>query len=110
MYNPQYIRVSSRHSVQSNTNLAKAVQRDLKSYIKKHSSRTIPVGYSAADVREILQDTWSYLQCNNQDDGSSSDFFGLNSYSWCGNATFESSGYVGLVNMFNQSAIPVFVS
>ncbi|KAF1846750.1 glycoside hydrolase family 72 protein [Cucurbitaria berberidis CBS 394.84] len=95
-FNPQYIR---------------AVQRDLKNYIKKHSSRTIPVGYSAADVREILQDTWAYMQCSHKDDASSSDFFGLNSYSWCGaDATFQTSGYVDLVNMFNQSAIPVFYS
>lgn len=94
-FNPQYIR---------------AVQRDLKNYIAKHSSRTIPVGYSAADVREILQDTWAYMQCTHKDDASSSDFFGLNSYSWCGDATYQSSGYVDLVRIFNQSAIPVFYS
>lgn len=95
-FNPQYIR---------------AVQRDLRNYIAKHSDRTIPVGYSAADVREILQDTWAYLQCTHEDDQSSSEFFGLNSYSWCGTeATYQTSGYVDLVNMFNQSAIPVFVS
>jgi hypothetical protein len=95
-YNPMYIR---------------AVQRDLKNYIKKHASRTIPVGYSAADVRDILQDTWAYLQCDHNDDASSSDFFGLNSYSWCGSdATFQSSGYSDLVNMFKDSAIPVFYS
>ncbi|KAH7398242.1 Glucanosyltransferase-domain-containing protein [Pyrenochaeta sp. MPI-SDFR-AT-0127] len=95
-FNPQYIR---------------AVQRDLKNYIKKHSPRTIPVGYSAADVREILQDTWAYMQCTHDDDQSSSDFFGLNSYSWCGAAaTFQTSGYVDLVKMFNQSAVPVFYS
>lgn len=95
-YNPQYIR---------------AVQRDLKNYIAKHSDRPIPVGYSAADVREILQDTWAYMQCVHEDDQSSSDFFGLNSYSWCGaDATFQTSGYSDLVDMFNQSAIPVFYS
>ncbi|KAL6710206.1 Glycolipid anchored surface protein 4 precursor [Coniothyrium glycines] len=95
-FNPQYIR---------------AVQRDLKNYIAKHSTRTIPVGYSAADVREILQDSWAYLQCTHDDDQSSSDFFGLNSYSWCGSdATFQTSGYVDIVNIFNQSAIPVFYS
>ncbi|KAH9882095.1 hypothetical protein J1614_001267 [Plenodomus biglobosus] len=95
-YNPQYIR---------------AVQRDLKNYIAKHSDRPIPVGYSAADVREILQDTWAYMQCVHEDDQSSSDFFGLNSYSWCGaDATFQTSGYSDLVDMFIQSAIPVFYS
>jgi hypothetical protein len=99
-FNPMYIR---------------AVQRDLKSYIAKHVDRPIPVGYSAADVREILEDTWAYMQCDN-DDGkagakSNSDFFGLNSYSWCGgDATFQSSGYEDLVKMFKDSAIPVFYS
>jgi hypothetical protein len=92
-------------------NNIQAVQRDLKNYIAKHVSRKIPVGYSAADVRDILQDTWAYMQCNHDDDNSSSDFFGLNSYSWCGgDATLQSSGYQDLANMFNQSAIPVFYS
>ncbi|KAF1919811.1 Glucanosyltransferase-domain-containing protein [Ampelomyces quisqualis] len=94
-FNPQYIR---------------AVQRDLKNYIKKHASRTIPVGYSAADVREILQDTWQYMQCDHTQDASSSDFFGLNSYSWCGEADLDSSGYHDLAEMFSKSAIPVFYS
>ncbi|KAF1964603.1 hypothetical protein BU23DRAFT_594100 [Bimuria novae-zelandiae CBS 107.79] len=94
--NPQYIR---------------AVQRDLKAYIKAHSKRTIPVGYSAADVREILQDTWAYMQCDNDGDGSESDIFGLNSYSWCGgDATFQTAGYNTLVDMFENSSIPVFFS
>ena len=95
-FNPQYIR---------------AVQRDLKNYIKNHSERYIPVGYSAADVREILHDTWAYFECDHDDDNSSSDFFGLNSYSWCGgDATFESSGFDELVDMFQNSSIPVFFS
>ncbi|KAF9739290.1 hypothetical protein PMIN06_001019 [Paraphaeosphaeria minitans] len=94
--NPQYIR---------------AVQRDLKAYIKEHADRTIPVGYSAADVREILQDTWAYMQCDNNGDGSESDIFGLNSYSWCGgDATFASAGYETLVDMFENSSVPVFFS
>ncbi|GAB7355097.1 hypothetical protein MBLNU459_g5678t2 [Dothideomycetes sp. NU459] len=92
----------------------RAVQRDLKHYIAKHSSRTIPVGYSAADVRSVLQDTWAYLQCainGSSTDASRSDFFGLNSYSWCGeSATFESSGYNNLVSMFSNSTVPVFFS
>jgi hypothetical protein len=88
-----------------------AVQRDLKNYIAKHATRKIPVGYSAADVREILEDTWAYMQCDHDEDSSSSDFFGLNSYSWCGgDATLQSSGYTDLANMFSKSAIPVFVS
>jgi 1,3-beta-glucanosyltransferase GAS3 len=91
--------------------IRQAVQRDLKNYIAKHAPRKIPVGYSAADVREILEDTWAYMQCDHDEDSSSSDFFGLNSYSWCGgDATLQSSGYTDLANMFGKSAIPVFVS
>ncbi|KAK3681488.1 Glycolipid anchored surface protein 4 precursor [Vermiconidia calcicola] len=96
--NPQYIR---------------AVQRDLKNYIKNNANRAIPVGYSAADVREVLEDTWAYLQCQigSGVDMSRSDFFGLNSYSWCGDASsFTISEYDKLVLMFGNSTIPVFFS
>ncbi|KAF2423548.1 hypothetical protein EJ08DRAFT_701053 [Tothia fuscella] len=100
----------------SNPPYIRAVQRDLRQYISKHSSRPIPVGYSAADVRPILADTWAYLQCNNVNgstgvDESRSEFFGLNSYSWCGkDATYQTSGYDGLISTFQQSSIPVFFS
>lgn len=92
----------------------RAVTRDLKQYISKHSPRNIPVGYSAADVREFLADTFEYLSCGI--DGSSSDetridFFGLNSYSWCGgDATFQTAGYDILVQLFGNTTIPVFFS
>jgi 1,3-beta-glucanosyltransferase GAS3 len=65
----------------------RAVTRDLKSYIKKHITRQIPVGYSAADVRDVLFDTWNYLQCSvdgDTGDMTKADVFALNSYSWCG--------------------------
>lgn len=64
----------------------RAVTRDLKQYIAAQASRKIPVGYSAAQVQEVLKDSWAYLQCNNaegdDEDMSRSDMFGLNSYSW----------------------------
>lgn len=91
----------------------RAVTRDLKNYIAKHSPRAIPVGYSAADVRDILADTWAYLGCSigTAPDNSKIDFFGLNSYSWCGgDATFETSGYNLLVAQFANTTIPVFFS
>lgn len=99
-------------TAQDNPPYIRAVQRDLKNYIAQHAPRTIPVGYSAADVREVLQDTWEYLQCSiGNNDTSRSDFFGLNSYSWCGgDATFDSSGYNTLVEMFGNTTIPVFFS
>lgn len=85
----------------------------MKNYIKNHAQRQIPVGYSAADVREVLEDTWAYLQCQigSGTDMSRSDFFGLNSYSWCGNASsFQISGYDVLVETFGNTTIPVFFS
>ncbi|KAL1645162.1 Glycolipid anchored surface protein 4 precursor [Diplodia intermedia] len=101
-------------SSEKNPPYIRAVQRDLKQYIKNNADRTIPVGYSAAQVQDVLQDTWEYLQCaidGNDDDMSRADFFGLNSYSWCGgDATFSSSGYSDLVDMFKNSSIPVFFS
>ena len=93
----------------------RAVTRDLKNYIAAHSQRAIPVGYSAADVREVLEDTWAYHQCDNSgssggNDTSRSDFFGLNSYSWCGTSSFTTSTYDQLVQIFANTTIPVFLS
>ncbi|KAK5107377.1 hypothetical protein LTR62_001320 [Meristemomyces frigidus] len=99
---------------QANPPYIRAVQRDLKNYIAAHAQRQIPVGYSAADVRGVLQDTWAYLQCNNSNTGSDmsrSDFFGLNSYSWCGNGSnFQTSTWDQLVEIFGNTTIPVFLS
>ncbi|OJD17095.1 hypothetical protein AJ78_02796 [Emergomyces pasteurianus Ep9510] len=89
----------------------RAVQRDMKEYIANHSPRKIPVGYSAADIRDILEDTWAYMGCEIEDSPASrSDFFGLNSYSWCGDATYTSSGYDKLVEQFSETSLPVFFS
>ena len=92
----------------------RSVTRDLKNYIKNNIQRDIPVGYSAADVRTVLFDTWNYMQCtdpNDPDNMSQSDLFALNSYSWCGiDATFDSSTYNQLVAGFKDTAIPVFFS
>ncbi|EKD14676.1 uncharacterized protein L3040_000199 [Drepanopeziza brunnea f. sp. 'multigermtubi'] len=91
----------------------RAITRDLKDYIAKHSTRVIPVGYSAADVRENLLDTWNYLQCTTTGDNSDPsrvDVFALNSYSWCGESTFQTSGYDALVSSFANSSVPVFFS
>ena len=95
----------------------RAVTRDLKNYIAKHSPRQIPVGYSAADVSQILTDSWAYLSCDidgNTNDPSRSDFFGLNSYSWCGptspTANYYASSYDKLISTFGNTSIPLFFS
>lgn len=71
------------------------------------------MGYSAADVRNILVDTWNYLQCTTTPgtpDPSRVDLFALNSYSWCGDATYQSSGYNVLQGYFQNTSVPVFFS
>ncbi|KAK2066456.1 hypothetical protein P8C59_000276 [Phyllachora maydis] len=91
----------------------RAVTRDLKNYIAKHSTRAIPVGYSAADVREVLVDSWNYFTCaenGDANDPSRGDILALNSYSFCGNSSFTASGYDQLVANFNSSSVPVFFS
>ncbi|KAJ3576397.1 hypothetical protein NPX13_g3714 [Xylaria arbuscula] len=91
----------------------RAVTRDLKNYIKNHADREIPVGYSAADVRDVLEDTWNYFQCSiedEDDDISRADMFALNSYSWCGNSNFHDSSYDELVELFSTTSVPVFYS
>lgn len=92
----------------------RAVTRDLKNYIAKHSPRMIPVGYAAASVGELLSDTWSYLQCaigGLKTDPSKIDFFGVNSYDWCGaDATFENTNYHVLISQFSNTTIPIFFS
>lgn len=92
------------------------MQRDLKRYIARHSTRPIPVGYSAAElVREMLASTWQYLQCaldgDATADDSRADFFGLNTYAWCESSdTYQTSGYEQLVALFANTSIPVFFS
>lgn len=103
--------VINEDSVPAAPQYIRAVTRDIKDYIAKNSRRTIPVGYSAADVRPLLVDTFTYLGCDLANSTSSKmDFFGLNSYSWCGEASYRSSGYDILVSDFSNTTIPIFFS
>lgn len=85
----------------------KAVVRDLKDYMKAQMSRQIPVGYSNADVLDFRVSMADYLQCGPEEEAV--DFFGVNSYQWCGpEATFETSGYNTLVEDYQNYSIPLF--
>ncbi|MBE3047511.1 hypothetical protein IMZ48_34360 [Candidatus Bathyarchaeota archaeon] len=105
--------IDREESAEFGPRYVRAVTRDLKNYIKRHSDRPIPVGYSAADVRDVLFDSWNYFSCSidgEDDDESRADVFGLNSYSWCGDASFETSGFNDLVDGFKDSSVPIFFS
>lgn len=105
--------IDREESAEFGPRYVRAVTRDLKNYIKRHADRPIPVGYSAADVRDILFDSWNYFTCSiddEDDDMSRGDVFGLNSYSWCGDASFKSSTFDKLVEGFKDSSVPIFFS
>jgi 1,3-beta-glucanosyltransferase GAS3 len=89
----------------------RAVTRDIKEYIARHADREIPVGYSAADVRPLLMATYNYMACDLANDTASKmDFFGLNSYAWCGESNMEDAEYDVLIENFGNTTMPIFMS
>lgn len=86
----------------------RAVTRDIKDYIRYNSPRIIPVGYSAADDLRYRIPLADYLTCG--DDDSAVDFYGVNSYQWCGEQTFQTSGYDLLVRDHEKFTVPIFLS
>ncbi|ANB12378.1 Gas4p [Sugiyamaella lignohabitans] len=77
-------------------------------YISNHSPRKIPVGYSAADDLRFRISLAHYLECG--DEFTSADFYGVNSYQWCGHQSFTSSGYDSLVADYKDYSLPIFLS
>lgn len=88
----------------------KAVIRDIKQYIDRNSPRPIPVGYSAADDLNYRMPFLQYLECMDQSTMESVDFYGVNSYQWCGEQTFYTSGFNTLVNDYSSYSLPLFFS
>lgn len=89
--------------------LIKAATRDMKAYRDSKGYRSIPIGYSAADISQLRPMLQNYLVCG----GNSSetiDFFGLNSYEWCGDSSFSVSGYSDLNTMAQGYPVPIFFS
>ncbi|KAG5914574.1 hypothetical protein E4U42_000419 [Claviceps africana] len=93
----------------NNTNASayvKAAARDTKAYIKSKKYRPMGVGYAANDDRPIRDQIASYFNCGPAEDAI--DFFGYNIYSWCGDSSFEASGYNRLLEFFKSYSIPIF--
>lgn len=87
----------------------KAAVADMKSYMAAKKYRTIPIGYSAADIAELRPMLQNYLACGSHPE-QAIDFFGLNSYEWCGDATYTTSGYANLQQMSETYNLPIFFS
>lgn len=88
----------------------KALTRDVKEFLSKNNLRQVPVGYSAADDLSYRISLAKYLACYTSSPFESVDFYGVNSYQWCGKQTFESSGYNILVNDYKDYSKPIFFS
>lgn len=87
----------------------KAVTRDIKQYLAAQNYRSIPVGYSAADVAEIRYDLAHYLNCGDNEE-ERIDMLGVNDYSWCGHSSFTTSGYKEKVAAYSGYSLPIFLS
>jgi 1,3-beta-glucanosyltransferase GAS1 len=87
----------------------KAAVTDMKAYMAAKKYRDIPIGYSAADIAQLRPALQNYLACGDNAN-ESIDFYGLNSYEWCGTATYQSSGYENLQAMSEGYSIPIFFS
>ncbi|EHA23218.1 hypothetical protein ASPNIDRAFT_207134, partial [Aspergillus niger ATCC 1015] len=86
-----------------------AAARDIKSYRNAQHYRSIPVGYSAADIAELRPMLQNYLACRS-DPAERLDFFSLNAYEWCGDSSYEQSGYESLQDQAAGYPIPIFFS
>ncbi|CCE79442.1 Piso0_001504 [Millerozyma farinosa CBS 7064] len=86
----------------------KAAVRDTKAYIKTQGYRSIPVGYSANDDKDIRVDLADYFACGDSDERA--DFFGINMYEWCGDSSYSTSGYENATDSYKNLGIPIFFS
>ncbi|KAJ5691693.1 CAZyme family GH72 and CBM43 [Penicillium malachiteum] len=98
--------IANSPSTTDGSAFAKAAVRDMKAYIKDQGYRSMGVGYATADVSDIRVALGDYMDCGDSDD--TVDFYGYNIYSWCGNSTYEESGYEARTAEFANYTVPVF--
>lgn len=86
----------------------KAAVRDTKAYISAMGYRAIPVGYSTNDDSDTRVPMAEFFDCDPED--AAVDFYGYNMYEWCGNSSYEESGYKDRTEEFSGYNIPFFFS
>ncbi|KAG2733456.1 hypothetical protein G9P44_002981 [Scheffersomyces stipitis] len=89
----------------------RAAIRDVRKYIKNSGYRKIPLGYASNDDPEIRKSLSNYFVCEDPATRcSTADFFGLNTYEWCGYSTYATSGYRDLTIEYSKFPVPIFFS
>lgn len=83
----------------------KAAVRDTKKYIKDKKLGK-GVGYAADDDAKVRDYVIPYFNCGSQEDAI--DFFGYNVYEWCGDSSFQKSGYNRILDEFKDYSVPSF--
>lgn len=109
------VNVANEVVTQSSNSVAapfiKAAVRDIKAYLRSKNSKVL-VSYSSTDgpagVDEWRDMLAHYLTCGSA--ATSVDLYGLNSYSWCGNSSYTSSGYSRLTTDFSSLPVPAYLS
>lgn len=86
----------------------KAIVRDLKGFRDARGYRKIPISYTSGDVPKLQLPAKSYLACGDQ--ATTIEMYGMNVYSWCGNSTYQVSGYDDVYTQFQDINIPVIFS
>lgn len=84
----------------------KAAVRDMKRYILDQGYRPMGVGYAADDNAEVRANLAAYFDCGKKSERI--DFWGYNIYEWCGNSSYERSGYRERTKEFADYDVPVF--
>ncbi|KAK0975337.1 hypothetical protein LTS01_013883 [Friedmanniomyces endolithicus] len=87
----------------------KAAATDMKAYRNSKGYRNIPIGYSAADIADLRPNLQNYLACGSNS-SEALDFFALNAYEWCGQSTYDTSGYQFLQQNASNYNIPIYFS
>ncbi|KAF2151584.1 glycoside hydrolase family 72 protein [Myriangium duriaei CBS 260.36] len=81
----------------------------LKEYRINKGYRAIPIGYSHADVAGLRPMMQNYLACGTNLNATV-DFFGLNTYEWCGDSNYATSGYQTITDQIKNYPVPIFLS